>query len=103
MTRDFMNFLAPRVKIPVISTADLRQRLGFGFKEGLEVAGSLLAVALIYFLIFGNQETILDVIGGKYHAAHRWVAPLAIFLVAPLAAALYGRMASFLLKLIELE
>ena len=102
-TRDFMNFLALHVRAPVVSTADLGQRLRLRLSEALGVAASLLMLGVVYSLIFGHQGLVLDIIGGQYHRDHRWVAPVAIALIAPLVAALYGRTASFLLKLIKLE
>ncbi|MGE5235582.1 MAG: AAA family ATPase [Acidobacteriota bacterium] len=103
MARDLGSFLARHFKAPVISTADLGEQLRFGTKRVIQTAAALAIMVLLYLVIFQNQGTVIDILGGTYHQQHRWVAPVVVALVAPLVAGLYGLVAASLLKLIRLE
>lgn len=103
MGRDLANFLAPKLKSPVIGTGELSAKLRLGAGQAARVAAALLAVVVIYVLIFQNQGPLIDLLGGASHKARPWAAPLIVALIAPLVAGLYGLVASALLRLIRLE
>ena len=103
MGRDLANFLAGKLKSPVIGTAELSAKLRMGAGQIARVAAALVAVAVIYVLVFQNQGPLLDQLGGASHKARPWVAPLIVAVIAPIVAGLYGLVASALLKLIRLE
>jgi cytidylate kinase len=103
MARELASFIAGKVKSPVIRTAELSAKLRFGPGQALKVAAALLVVVVVYLLVFQYQEPLLDVLGGAFHKKQPWAAPLLVALIAPLVAALYGMVASALLKLIRLE
>ncbi len=103
MGRDLANFLTRKLKSPVIGAAELSARLRLGPGQIAKVAAALLAVVVLYLLVFGHQEPLLDLLGGASHKARPWVAPLLVGLIAPLVAGLYGLVAAALLRLIRLE
>ncbi len=103
IARDLANFLAGKVRSPVIRTAELSAKLGFSLGQAVKVAAALLVVVVIYVLVFHYQEPLVDLLGGAYHKKRPWAAPVVVALVAPVVAALYGLVASALLRLIRLE
>ncbi len=103
MARDLANFLAGKVRSPVIRTAELSAKLRLGAGRIARVAAALLAVVIIYVLVFQYQGPLVDQLGGASHKARPWVAPLLVALIAPVVAGLYGLVASALLRLIRLE
>ncbi len=103
MGRDLGSFLAGKLKSPVIGAGELSAKLRLGAGQIAKVAAALLAVVVLYLLVFGHQEPLLDLLGGPSHKARPWVAPLLVALIAPLVAGLYGLVAGALLKLIRLE
>ncbi|MGE5344767.1 MAG: AAA family ATPase [Acidithiobacillales bacterium] len=103
MGRDLANFLAGKLRSPVIGTGELSAKLRFGAGQIAKVAAALLVVVVVYVLVFRNQGPLLDLLGGPSHKARPWVAPVLVALIAPLVAGLYGLVASTLLRLIRLE
>ena len=103
MARELANFIAGKVKSPVIRTAELSEKLRFGLGQIARVAAALLAVVILYVLVFHYQEPLVDLLGGAVHKQRPWLAPVVVALVAPVVAGLYGLVASSLLKLIRLE
>jgi cytidylate kinase len=103
MGRDLANFLAGRLRSPVIGTSELSAKLRFGAGQIAKVAAALAAVVVVYLLIFQHQEPLLDLLGGASHKARPWAAPLVVALIAPLVAGLYGLVAAALLRLVRLE
>ncbi len=103
LTREFASFLGQNMKAPVVSAADLGERLRVGPKQVARFAASILLVAALYALVFLNQETFVQLLGGDVHKAKPWLAPLVIAILAPVVAALYGQVAGFFLKLFKFE
>jgi hypothetical protein len=103
MGRDLARFLAGKLRSPVIPTTELSARLRLGAGQIAKVAAALVAVVVLYVLVFLHQGPLIDLLGGASHKARPWIAPLLVALIAPLVAGLYGLVASALLKLIRLE
>ncbi len=103
MTREITSFLGGQVKAPVITTGELGVKLRFGTKEISKLLGYAALVALCYGLLFTHQETVLDILGGPFHKGHPWAAVGMVAVMAPLVAALYGTVASLVLRLLKLE
>ncbi len=103
MTRELSAWIGRHVKAPVISISELGERLRFTPAQALKIAAALAVVVLVYVAVFMRQGPLLDMLGGAYHKSHPWVAPVIVAIVAPLVAALYGKVAGALLKLIKLE
>ena len=103
LARDLSNYLAQRVKAPVVSTSDLKERLRLGPRQLVKLSASIVVVALLYWFVFTHQEWVVDVLGGAYHKAHPWVALLLIAVAAPIVAGLYGMVSGALLKLAKFE
>ncbi len=102
-TRELTSLLTRSVKTPVISTAELGEKLHFGWSQMGKLALGAAVTLLVYLVVFGYQAPILDVLGGAAHVQRPWTAPLLVAAVAPLVAWSYGIVASSLLKLIRLE
>ena len=103
MTREIIQFLSGCVKAPVISEADLGSKLRFSPGQMAGAAAALVGVVALVALVFVKQESILGILGGAAHKARPWLAPLLVALLAPLMAALYGKVAGAFLKLLKLE
>ncbi len=103
MTREFASFLAGNLKTSVVSITELGERLRLKRGQVARFAAALVVVAILYAVLFLNQDTFLQFLGGEAHKARPWIAPLLIAVLAPLVAALYGSMAGFFLKLFKIE
>jgi hypothetical protein len=103
LTREFTSFLGQHMKTPVVSSAELGERLRVGPKLVAKFSLAALAVAAVYVIVFLNQEALVDILGGDVHKAKPWLGPLVVALVAPLVAALYGQVSGFFLKLLKFE
>ncbi|MCI4397949.1 MAG: cytidylate kinase-like family protein [Acidobacteria bacterium] len=103
MTREMTSFLAGQVKAPVITTDELGVKLRFGPREMSKLLGYAALVAICYIFVFTHQEAILNILGGAFHKDHPWGAVGLVAVMAPLVAALYGTVASLVLRLLKLE
>ncbi len=103
MTREMTAFLSGQVKAPVITNEELGVKLRFGPMEIAKLLGYAALVAVCYGYVFTHQESILDVLGGSLHQSHPWAAVGLVAVMAPLVAALYGTVASLVLRLLKLE
>jgi hypothetical protein len=95
--------VAPGKSFKVIATSELGEKLHFGWSQMGKLALGAAVTLLVYFVVFGYQAPLLDVLGGAAHARRPWIAPLLVAAVAPVVAWSYGMVASSLLKLIRLE
>jgi len=116
-TRDLRSYLSDRIKAPVVTADELGSQYLFGKRDALRSIVFLALVVLMFFLVFTNQEAVLAFLGntGWYAEAVKntflgridWVPKLvvaaSVFLVIPVVALLYGKVASALLRLIKME
>ncbi len=115
--RDLRGFLEDRIRAPIITADELGPEYLFGKRDVLQAGFYLLVTAVIFFLVFQNQEAVLAFMAntGWYAEAVRdtrlgsvdWLpkmlVALVVFLLIPVVAYSYGRVASAFLKLIKME
>jgi cytidylate kinase len=102
MRRDLIGFLTDHLKVPVISTEDLKSHYLFGPKQWIQMALYAVATFVIYLMVFNNQETILSFTSAP-GTGHRVLSAALVALFVPIAAWAYGSVARYVLKLIKLE
>jgi cytidylate kinase len=102
MRRDLISFLSDHLKVPIISTEDLKSHYLFGPKQWLHMAAYAVATVFIYLVVFTNQEPILAFLT-RPGTGRRVLAAAIVALFVPAAAWIYGSFTRFLLKLIKLE
>ena len=103
LTRELTMFLAERMKAPVIQTGDLAARLHLGAREGFKAAAAAVLVVVIYVAVFFNQPALLDLLGGKVHEGAPWFSALAVALLAPVIALLYGTVLASVMKWLKMD
>ncbi len=103
LTREFASFLSRNIKTSVVSLGDIGDRLRIGRRQIVRFAAAAAIVAIIYGVLFLNQDTFLQLLGGDAHKARPWIAPVLIGCLAPFVAALYGSVAGFFLKLFKFD
>ncbi len=102
MRRDLIGFLADHLRIPVISTEDLKSQYLFGPSQWLRMALYAFTAVVIYLAVFLNQEAVLEFTSAP-GTGHRVLSAAVIALFVPVAAWVYGSFTRYVLKLIKLE
>ncbi|MBN2322028.1 MAG: cytidylate kinase-like family protein [Acidobacteria bacterium] len=102
MRRDLISFLADHLKVPIISTEDLKSHYLFGPKQWLHMALYAVATIVVYLAVFNNQEAILEFLT-KPGTGHRVLSAALVALFVPMTAWAYGSFTRYVLKLIKLE
>ncbi len=115
--RDLRGFLEDRIRVPIVTADELGPEYLFGKRDVLRAGFYLAVAAVIFFLVFQNQEVVLafmantgwyaDAVRGSFLGRVEWlpkiVVALAVVLLIPVFAYSYGRVASAFLKLIKME
>ncbi|MFO8058223.1 MAG: cytidylate kinase-like family protein [bacterium] len=116
-TRDLRSFLSDRIKAPVVTSDELGSQYLFGKRDIPRVIAFLLVALIIYFLVFTHEEIILNFLAntgwyaewakGTFLANTEWapkvIVSIAVFILVPIVAYLYGSVTSAFLKLIKME
>ena len=102
-TRELAMSIRDRLKAPVITMEELKSRFLFGKRQAVTLAGFGVILALIYILVFRNQEPVLTFLSGPIHQQMKWLAPIVVVLLVPTIAYLYGTMTDLILKLINID
>jgi hypothetical protein len=116
-TRDLRSFLEDRIRAPIVTSDELGSQYLFGKRDLLRAGFFLLVVLVLFFLVFTNQETVLAFLAnagwyaeaaaggalGRFGWLPKIVVSLVVFLIIPVVAYSYGRVASTFLKLIKME
>jgi hypothetical protein len=102
-TRDLALNIRERLKVPVITTEEMRSQFVFGKRQALKLLAFAAAVTSIYFVVFSFQAPILDFLGGEIHEKWKWLAALGVALFVPCVAYAYGTVTGLLLKLIGID
>ncbi|MGD2121121.1 MAG: cytidylate kinase-like family protein [Gemmatimonadota bacterium] len=116
-TRDLRSFLADRIRAPVVTADELGEQYLFGRRDILRTVIFLAITALLFFLVFSNQEWVLafmantgwyaDAVQNTFLSRFDWlpkiVVSLALVLFIPLVAYSYGRVTGAFMKLIKME
>ncbi len=101
MLRDLKVFLGEHIRIPVISADELQKKYFLGGKQLVKFFVFILLVLGIYWGLFTNQESILSFL--QQYKGSKFLAVIAVGLLAPVFAYLYGTIAHVILKLIKLD
>jgi len=102
MVREVQSLLMDNIKAPVVTAEELKGHYLFGAKQLSKLIAFLLITAVLYILVFTNQESILT-----FLTPNSWfekcLASLAVGLFAPFLAYIYGTAVNLILKLIKME
>ena len=101
MLRDLKLFLGEKIHVPVISADELQEKYLFGLKQLVKLLIFLGLVAGIYGVIFTHQESILVFL--QEYKGWKFISTVAIGLLVPLIAYLYGTVAHLFLKMIKFD
>jgi hypothetical protein len=102
-TREMAMTIRDRLKAPVITADELESKFMFGKRQALSLVGYCLIIALLYYLVFTNQEQVLTFLSGPLHEKLKWLAPAVIFMFVPVIAYLWGSITGLALKLINID
>lgn len=102
LKRELINILSDNSRVPVINSDDLKEKYLFGPKQIIKTVVYALLSALIYFLIFSNQEFILQFLSDS-GTISKILAVAAIIVFVPVAAYVISGFSSNIMKLVKLE
>jgi hypothetical protein len=102
-TRELVLNIRDRLKAPTITTDELKSRFLFGPRQALTLVGFLTLVTLLYFLVFTNQNQVMDFFNGSVHQHHKWLPAVVVFVFSPVIAYLYGTVTDLALKIINVD
>jgi hypothetical protein len=102
MKRDLISLLSDQIRIPVINSDDLKEQYLFGPRQRIQTIIFAFISLLIYYLLFTNQDTVLDYLSTA-GAEIRIIVVVCIVLFVPAAAYLIGGFWHNILKLVKLE
>jgi cytidylate kinase len=106
MTRELQDLIGSRMKVPVVTADELRAHYLFGRRDALRLAGFLVLVVALYFLVLTNQEPVLHFLSGDWtggNVFNKALVAIAVFLFVPVIAFSYGGVARSVMKLIKME
>ncbi|MEW5945455.1 MAG: cytidylate kinase-like family protein [bacterium] len=102
MSRELASLLHERLRVPVVTVQELKQRYLFNPKSIINLLLLSAVAAAIYAAVFLNQEAVLDFLHGT-GAGSRIPAAVCVFAGVPLIAYIYGTVARLVLKLLRIE
>ena len=102
LSRELRSFLSDQIKAPVVTIDELKMRFLFTQRDLLRLLGFFGPVLLVYLLIFTNQTAVLQFLSGEGWKA-KLISALAVLLVVPSVAYLYGNLSKTFFKLIKME
>lgn len=115
--REFKNYLNDRIHVPVITINELAHEYLFTKREFAKTSLALIAVLILYYLVFTYQEFFLsflsisgwynDVVESSFLGAAHWLPKIIISLFVicfiPIVASLYGKVTNAILKIVKIE
>ena len=60
-------------------------------------------MAVLYGLVFTHQNAVIEFLNGAYHQHYKWVGSIAVFIIVPIIAYIYGTVTDLALKLINVD
>ena len=102
-TRELAMNIRDRLKAPVITADEMKSRFLFGPRQALTLLGFLVAIVALYTLIFSNQDFVLDFFNGSVHQHYKWLGSVAVFILIPIIAYIYGTVTELALKIINVD
>ncbi len=101
--RELGNTLHERMKVAVIQTEEMKEQYLMGPRQITTMLLYFGMTALVYFLVFSNQQPILELLMGKEGLQWHVAAAVAVALFVPFIAYTYGKATHLLLKLVRME
>ncbi len=105
-TRELQESLGSRLRVPVVTAAELKSQYLFGRRDVVRLVGYLALVVGLYLVVLTNQEPILTFLLGNWSGGGwtiRLIVAVAVFLFVPIVAYSYGSVARSVMKLIKME
>jgi cytidylate kinase len=102
-TRELAMNIRDRLKAPVITADELKSRFLFGPRQALTLLGFLAIIVALYGLVFTHQDWVIDFLNGSFHQHYKWVGSVAVFIIIPVIAYVYGTVTGLALKLINVD
>ncbi len=107
LTRELRGSISDRVKVPVVTTDELRTQYLFGHRDLFRLLGWVAVVLALYVVAFTHQPAMLRFLASGGDALSGTVGRLlvsaAVFVFVPIVAFSYGTVARLLMKLIRME
>jgi hypothetical protein len=114
MTRELQRVVGDHITAPVVGADELKAQYLFGLRDVVRLVGFLSVVALLYVLVFLNQESIVRFQFGQWWDASlsilfanisiaKVLVAVAVFAFVPVIAHAYGTVAKSFMKLIKME
>ncbi len=103
LSSDLKNYLTDSVKTPVASEEELKKRLASGAKVYLRMIFYFLIAAIIFTVVFINQELVLQFLSSEEYKSYRFLAIIMVVLVVPIFAFSYGSFTRQILKFLKLD
>jgi hypothetical protein len=100
--RELGNTLHEKMKVAVVRTEEMKQQYLFGPRQFLSMLACFGLTALVYVLVFSNQQAVLGLLA-RPGTPSRVLAAVLVALFVPLVAFTYGKATHYLLKLMRME
>jgi len=100
---ELKNRLSEHLKLPILGNDDLRRHLRLGLRQGLTMAGALLATVLMVVALFSYQGVIINFIEKEGGISYRLLVVLAVTIAIPTFAFTYSTLSRQVLKLLGLD
>ena len=92
-----------RLKIPVITSDEIKTRFFFGYRQAVKLLTYAAIVVCIYVAVFSFQDVILNFLGGEIHKKVRVISAIGVALFVPLVGYRASPVTGLLLKLIGID
>jgi cytidylate kinase len=102
-TRELAMNIRDRLKAPVITADEMKSRFLFGPRQALTLIGFLAVIVVLYWLVFTHQDAVKEFLTGPIHQHHKWLGSVAVFILIPIIAYVYGTVTGLALKLINVD
>jgi cytidylate kinase len=102
-TRELALNIRDRVKAPVVTAEEMKERLLFSKKQGTQLLGFMAVVVFLFFAVFTHQTELFNFLSGPMHQSYKWLSPVVLFLFIPLLAYLWGTVTGLALKIINID
>jgi cytidylate kinase len=106
MTRELQRVVGDHIAAPVVGTDELKAQYLFGLRDVIKLVGYLLMVAILYALVFLNEESIVRFQFGQWWDGSvfaKILVAVAVFALVPVIAHAYGTVAKSFMKLVKME
>jgi hypothetical protein len=103
LRREVQESIASRMRVPVVTADELRTEYLFGRRDAFRALGYLLVVVLLYFLVFTNQDAVMEFLVSGESTTQKLLIAIGVFLFIPVVAWSYGTVTRSLTKLIKME